>query len=50
MLVLKGEYEASEGLTAVDQLVSISANKHVTGVEQDPLEDAHNVVHFQTSE
>ena len=47
VLVLKGEDKTAEGFTAVDEDCAILADEHVACLEQDPLEDAHNVVNLE---
>ena len=50
MLVLEGEDQASERLTAIDKVAAIFTDEHVTSLEKDAFEDAHNVVYLQALE
>lgn len=50
MLVLEGKNQASERLTAIDKVAAFIADEHVTSLEKDAFEDAHNVVDLQALE
>jgi len=49
-LVLEGEDQALDGLTAVDQLGDISADEKVTRVQQHSLEKQEHIVHLKRLE